>query len=193
MRTRSFQKGTPRMIGSKWIAGLAVAALAAGGLAACGDDNDAAGGLEITGAWARTSPAMVQAGAAYMTISSGEAVSIVSARVEADVAGVAELHEVVPVDGGDMGGDEAAEGESEPMEDEAMEGMEGEMAMTMQEVTSIDIPAGGTVALEPGGYHVMLLDLPDPLETGEEFDVTLVLGDGTEVIVPITVSESAPE
>jgi copper(I)-binding protein len=181
------------MIGSKWIAGLAVAALAAGGLAACGDDNDAAGGLEITGAWARTSPAMVQAGAAYMTISSGEAVSIVSARVEADVAGVAELHEVVPVDGGDMGGDEAAEGESEPMEDEAMEGMEGEMAMTMQEVTSIDIPAGGTVALEPGGYHVMLLDLPDPLETGEEFDVTLVLGDGTEVIVPITVSESAPE
>ncbi len=180
------------MNGSKLIAGFAVAALAAGGLAACGDDDDAAGGLEITGAWARTSPAMVQAGAAYMTISSDEAVSIVSATVGADVAGVAELHEVVAM--GAMGDTEMAEGATDQMQQGAMEGMEGgEMPMTMQEVTSIDILAGGTVALEPGGYHVMLLDLPDPLETGEEFDVTLILDDGTEVIVPVTVSESAPE
>jgi hypothetical protein len=72
-------------------------------------------------------------------------------------------------------------------------GMDGEMAMTMQEVPSIEVPAGGSVTLEPGGYHVMLLELPDPLETGEEFDVTLTLDDDTEIVVPVTVSENAPE
>jgi len=184
------------MNGSKFAVGFAVAALAAGSLAACGSDDDAAGGLEITDAWARTSPAMVQAGAAYMTISSNEAVSIVSATVEVDVAGAAELHEVVPSDGATEGmeDDEMADSSTDEeghADDGAAEGME--MAMTMQEVSSIDIPAGGTVALEPGGYHVMLLDLPDPLETGEEFEVTLILDDGTEVIVPVTVSETAPE
>ena len=44
---------------------------------------------------------------------------------------------------------DGAEGES----DMDMEGMQG---MTMQEVDGIDIPAGETVALEPGGYHVMM-------------------------------------
>lgn len=187
--------------GKKMMAGFAVAALAAGGIAGCGDDEDATAAIEVSGAWARTSPAMAQAGAAYMTITSEDGASIVAARVDPEVAGVAELHEVVPaedamamddmddMDHGDMGEGEMDEGE---MDHGAMDDMDGAMAMTMQEVPSIEVPAGGTVVFEPGGFHVMLLELPDPLETGEEFDITLTLDDDTEIIVPVTVSETAP-
>ncbi len=202
------------MHASKLLAGFAIAALAAGGLAACGDDDDASGGaIDVTGAWARTSPAMAEAGAAYMTITSDDGATIVGVSVDSDVAGVAELHEVVPVEGamedmaddemdGEMADGEMADGEMADgdmadgeMADGEMDhgGMDGEMAMTMQEVASIEVPAGGSVVFEPGSYHVMLLELPDPLETGEEFDVTLTLDDDTEIVVPVTVSENAPE
>lgn len=199
-----------RATGSKMMAGFAIAALVAGGLAACGDDDEVADGagaaIEVSGAWARTSPAMADAGAAYMVISSADGATIVSASVDPEVAGVAELHEVVPAEGamGDMADgamDDMAEGEMDgemadgEMADGEMDhgGTDGEMAMTMQEVASIEVPAGGSVTLEPGGFHVMLLELPDPLETGEEFDVTLTLDDDTEIVVPVTVSENAPE
>jgi copper(I)-binding protein len=36
------------------------------------------------------------------------------------------------------------------------------------------IPAGGTVKLEPGGYHLMLLKLKKPLTAGQRFKATLV-------------------
>jgi copper(I)-binding protein len=187
-----------RATGSKLVAGFAIAALAAGGLGACGDDDEGAEGagaaIEVSGAWARTSPAGAEAGAAYMVISSADGATIVSASVDPEVAGVAELHEVVPAEGamddmadGEMADDDMADGDMDHG------GTDGEMAMTMQQVPSVEVPAGGTVVFEPGGFHVMLLELPDPLETGEEFDVTLTLDDDTEVVVPVTVSENAPE
>ena len=185
--------------------------------AACGDeDTTEAGGLSATGAWARTSPMMAEAGAAYMELSSDEAVTIVSASVPADVAATVELHETVPVDGDHEGMeseamsddemeemaedmDDMADGEETTdgaMDDGDMEGdMEGdgmEMAMTMQEVTGIDIPAGGTVSLEPGGLHVMLLDMPQPLEAGQSFDLTLTTDAGDTLTVPVEVRDDAP-
>lgn len=171
--TSSFRCRSRTILGAVAIA----TALAAAG---CGDD--AAGGVEVSGAWARTSPMMADAGAAYMTIASDEAVSIVSVLVPADVAGTVELHETVPVDGthDDAGDDGAME---EPMD----------QAMTMQQVDSIDVPAGGSVSLAPGGLHVMMLDLPDPLELGETFDLVLVTATGDEVTVPIEVRDQAPE
>ena len=46
-------------------------------------------------------------------------------------------------------------------------------AMTMQEVSSIEIPAGGSVQLKPGGYHIMLMELAAPLKKGETVAITL--------------------
>ena len=163
--------------------------------AACGDE---AGGVEADDAWARPSPAMADAGAAYMTLSSDEAVSIVSAAGPSDVVGRVELHETVPVEMEDHStDDESMDDESMDegsMDDESMEddGQSTDMAMTMQQVDSVDIPAGGSVAFEPGGLHVMLLDLPDPLEIGETFDLTLTTADGVEIIVPVEVRTEAP-
>ena len=45
--------------------------------------------------------------------------------------------------------------------------------MTMREVARIPLPAGEAVTLEPGGYHVMLLELAAPLTAGQTFPVTL--------------------
>lgn len=41
------------------------------------------------------------------------------------------------------------------------------------------IPAGGTLTLEPGGYHIMFMDVPSPILAGDDVDVTLTLGDGS--------------
>lgn len=45
--------------------------------------------------------------------------------------------------------------------------------MRMPPVESIDIPAGGPVDLSPGGFHVMLVDLEQPLVQGTSFPLTL--------------------
>jgi copper(I)-binding protein len=44
----------------------------------------------------------------------------------------------------------------------------------MELVPSIDLPPGGRVALEPSGYHVMLIGLRRALQPGDRFPVTLV-------------------
>jgi copper(I)-binding protein len=67
------------------------------------------------------------------------------------------------------------------------------MAMVMQEMTDgLPLPAGETVSLAPGGYHIMLLDLVEPLETGDEFEVTLDFENADDVTLTVTVSETAP-
>ena len=45
----------------------------------------------------------------------------------------------------------------------------------MRPISGVDLPAGKTVALKPGGYHVMLLDLNQQLKEGETVPLTLVL------------------
>ena len=45
--------------------------------------------------------------------------------------------------------------------------------VTMREVKSLDIPAGGTRKLEPGGTHLMLIELAQPLKQGERFRLRL--------------------
>lgn len=45
---------------------------------------------------------------------------------------------------------------------------------SMSHVDGIDLPAGGTVALEHGGYHIMFMGLKDPLTAGQMVKGTLV-------------------
>jgi copper(I)-binding protein len=69
---------------------------------------------------------------------------------------------------------------------ETMAGMSG---MTgMQEVDRIDIPAGETVTLEPGGYHLMLMG-PDATQfvVGETVDITLTFENAGDVTVQAEV------
>jgi copper(I)-binding protein len=53
------------------------------------------------------------------------------------------------------------------------------------------IPAGESVKLRMGGYHVMLLELDRALKAGEEVEVTLRFSDGTELTVTAPVKDIA--
>lgn len=49
--------------------------------------------------------------------------------------------------------------------------------MKMRALEGLPLPAGKTVELKPGGYHIMLMDLTSPLKAGENIPLTLVIED----------------
>lgn len=59
--------------------------------------------------------------------------------------------------------------------------------MRMREVKEIVVPARGEVALKPGSFHVMLIDMKAPLKEGEEVAIQLGFADGSrkEVRAPV--------
>jgi copper(I)-binding protein len=190
---------------------VACTSLAALALAACGSDD---GGIAIEGAWARTSAEGQTTGAVYFEITADEADRLVAASVPASVAATAEIHEVVmadmPDDGEmDMGDEMSDDGEMDMGDDMSDDGEmdmgddmsgDGEMdmggmdpQMRMQElVDGLPLPAGETITLEPGGYHVMLLDIAEPLEVGDEIELTLDFENADDMTLTVEVAESAP-
>jgi copper(I)-binding protein len=146
--------------------------------------------------------------AIYMVITAGEeGDSLVKASVPSDVAGTVELHETVAAEEGDAMEGESMEGDAMESTTTAMSGdmestttaMSGDMGddagddmsgmMTMKPVTSIEIPAGETVELKPGGYHVMLLDVKKVLAVGDTIEVTLTFENAGEVTTTAEVRE----
>lgn len=155
--------------------------------------------LEITGVWARTSPAMVSRGAAYMVIANGtsEDDALLSASVDPSIAETVEVHETVAADGaGDSGSGMGAAGTPEtfagPDSMPATTVGGGATMMQMRPVDRIAIPAGQSVALKPGGYHVMLLDLKAPLKLGSKLEITLTFEKAGEVKVMADVLDAPP-
>ncbi len=60
--------------------------------------------------------------------------------------------------------------------------------MRMRELADgLTVAAGETVALEPGGLHVMLIDLVKALEVGDELELTLVFDTGEEIVTQVPV------
>jgi hypothetical protein len=128
---------------------------------ACGQSGD----IEVQDVWARTSAGMQNAGAAYMTLVGGDADDrLVAVAVPASIAAMAEIHETVMA-------------------------TDGSGSMSMQQVGAIDIPAGGTVALAPGGYHVMMMNLAEPLVSGSAFELTLTFETAGDRTVTVTVKD----
>lgn len=102
-------------------------------------------------------------GAAYLTlVNQGDAPDRLLA-VNADIAHIVELHETK---------------------------MDGNM-MEMRPIDGLDIPAGDTVKLEPGGYHIMLIDLAQDLAAGDTVSITLSFEKAGEMVVPAQVQQSA--
>lgn len=59
--------------------------------------------------------------------------------------------------------------------------------MRMRQIEVIEVPAGGSTALEPGGAHVMLMGLKQPLEQGSTFPLTLVFDKAGSVTIDVHV------
>jgi len=115
------------------------------------------GQLEVSDAWARATPAKAENGVAYLTIWTPTPDRLVS--VSSPVAKTAELHTM------EMAG----------------------MVMKMRPLAGLDIPAGQSVTLKPGGEHIMLMGLNGPLREGQSFPLTLTFekAGAREVTVPV--------
>jgi len=103
--------------------------------------------VQVKDAWVRATVAGQQGTGAFMIVTAKEATRLVA--VTTPVAGVAEVHEMK---------------------------MEGDV-MKMRAVPMLDLPAGKAVQFKPGGYHVMLMDLKQPLALGSTVPLTLVFKD----------------
>lgn len=147
--------------------------------------------ISIEGQWARTSPSMASMGAAYMSIRAAEGDRLVGVSVPASVAARAEIHEMVPVDSEhemDHDGDHDMDHDMDHDDEMSMD----MGAMVMQQVMALDLPAGTAVELEPGGYHIMLIDLAKPLVEGQTFEVTLDFAEAEDMTVQVEVRSEAP-
>lgn len=103
-------------------------------------------------------------GAFYFTVTNNGDDADRLVEVKTDVAMHAEIHDVVMTD--------------------------GVMQMQHQE-DGVEIPAGESLTLEPGSWHIMLIGLNESLLDGEEFTATLVFENAgeVEITVPIHISE----
>jgi len=148
------------------LAGIVVLALA---LAACGSSSPerqtTAGDIVVVDPVVPEPPADL--GSAYMVIRNTGAAPERLLRVEAEVAGVVELHQTRAVDG----------------------------RLGMAQVESIEIAPGGTFNMESGGFHVMLIDLKRSLKQGDRVPLTLTFERAGTVRVEalVVATAGAPE
>ncbi len=143
---------------------LALAAGLATGAPAHEPHVDVAGALKVEGAWAR--PAASGNGAAYMTLGNGGDEPDRLLRASAPVADTVELH--------------------------AHE-IDAQGVARMRPVVAVEVPPGGEAALAPGGLHLMLVGLKEPLREGESFELTLDFERAGEVTVDVAVARQPPQ
>lgn len=105
-------------------------------------------------------------GAAYLVVENNGAEADRLVSMSSEVAEVAEVHEIA---------DNNGVMEMKPLE------------------SGLEIPAGETITLEPGGYHIMLIGLKQDLNAGDSFELTLTFETAGEVTVTVTVQREAPE
>ena len=133
-----------------------------GSIAGCsiGAPPSAAGTLTIADSWVRISGGQDQPAAAYLSIvnASGTADALLSASSPG--AASVELHETAMASDGMMG---------------------------MHPVARLDVPAGGSVALAPGGYHLMINGLTTTLRAGDRLELDLVFDHAGRVVVQAEV------
>jgi copper(I)-binding protein len=148
---------------------LAVFAACAAFLAGGAVPASAAPNITVTGAWSR--PA-VDTAVVYGIVRNLGPRPVVVVGASSPIARSAELHESMTMDAGKM------DGAAMP-------------AMGMQPVGRLVIRPRGTLALKPGGYHLMLLGLRQPLAAGRRFPVTLRFADGARVTFAVPVENRA--
>jgi periplasmic copper chaperone A len=117
-------------------------------------------GSGIAIAEARTPvPPTDRVAAVYLTVANRGAEDDLLTGAGSDVADAVEIHETI-----------------------VSEGSAG-----MRPVEALEVPAGGSLALEPGGLHIMLVGLRRPLRQGDEFVVTLEFARSGPVDVTVEV------
>jgi len=119
-----------------------------------------AGDLEIGHPWSRVTPPGAKVAGGYFTVTNKGSAPDRLVSISSDISDKAELHEMGVKDG----------------------------VMTMRPVAGgLEIPAGGKVALKPGGYHLMFIGLKRQPKQGEKFPATLTFEKAGSVKVEFLV------
>ena len=122
--------------------------------------------LMASSAWSRPTASAAMPGVVYVTVTdSGAPTSLVS--LSTPVAAQAQMHQSLMQNG----------------------------MMEMLPVKSLPVAPGSPIKFSPGGYHIMLLGLTQPLSVGQTFPLTLTFADGSRVTTTVTVqpmTASAP-
>ena len=113
--------------------------------------------VEAKSAWVRGTVGAQKTTGAYMEITSAQGGSLVGA--ESASAGTVEVHEMR---------------------------MDGNV-MRMRAVPRLDLPAGKTVQLKPGGYHIMLIDLKQALKKGDTVPLKLRIENKDKSVATVEV------
>ena len=118
------------------------------------------GDLVLNDAWARATPGGAKVGGGYLIVENKGATSDKLIGGSSPVAGKVEVHEMAMHNG----------------------------VMTMRTMKDgLSIPAGQSVTLAPGGYHIMLMDLKSPLKRGDKVPVTLTFEKAGDIKVVFEV------
>jgi copper(I)-binding protein len=151
---------------------LAAAVASAFLLVGCSGDTTE---LAATDAWARPTPPAATDGVIYLTLTSDTSDGLVEVDVPPEVAGGTELH----------ASDAAAGGGHE-------HGAVGGDMVTMTPVEEVAVGPDTTVEFKPGGNHIMLVGLAEPLTAGDTFVATLRFSSGRSLDTSVTVSDNPP-
>lgn len=124
---------------------------------ASGDEQTSESEVTLTDGWVRADKEMMTG--IFGTLHNPTDKDLVLTSADVDVDARAEMHETVQ----DAG------------------------ASVMQEAKGgLTIPAGGTLELKPGSYHIMLMELAEPVKIGQDITLTLHFEDGTTAEVTAT-------
>jgi copper(I)-binding protein len=115
--------------------------------------------LQITGAWIKNLPMTVPVRAGYMNISNNQTQAVTIVSLQSNSFENIEVHQTI---------------ESEGM-------------MSMRPVDTLLIPAGGTLQLTPGGFHLMMMMPLEELKPGQKVIVTLHYGDQKTQLIEMEV------
>ncbi len=123
-------------------------------------------GIHVVSAWARPAAPGAPNSAAYGLVLNLTSSDNALVGVESAVAEAVELHEMVMA-AGDV------------------------MQMRPVEGGGIPLPAGGAALLQPGGLHIMLINLTGTLGEGDSFALDFEFADGEPVTLTIPVRQPA--
>jgi copper(I)-binding protein len=133
--------------------------LIAAGLLVCASAHGQTAGIRAEQPWARATAPQQKVGGAYVTLTSPVDDRLLGAS--SPVAGRAEVHEMT---------------------------MNGGVMRMREQTDGIALPAGQAVALAPGGYHIMLMDLRKPLVAGQVIAVQLRFQHAPPMDLEVTVA-----
>ena len=165
-------------------------------LSACSSGGSAS--ISVTDPWVRATPATAGVGVAYMTIQNTGSAPDTLVGASSPVANSVEVDETMVMGSpapsasdtmGSMAGTSSMPIASSMPPASPMASTSGDM-MGMQPVARLEIPAGGTVQLAPGGYHIMLIGLTKDLKVGDTVQVTLKFEKAGDVTVTAQVRAS---